>query len=178
MRARPSVPSLLAWDGAAYTRVEVIQDAYTRREGERPMRRHCLVALLVVVATLVSGCSALSRSDSASLQGTWAGSLKYQPSVEVTLAVAGAQATFEAPTSQEWYAGAITLDQKAKPKELDFSIEDCSSPDLAGLVVRAIYEIDGDTLTMAAGEPGDDWRPTSFEEEYDPRVFILTRQEP
>ena len=140
------------------------------------MKASCL--LVLCVAMLLSGCSALSRSDIESLQGTWAGSLKDQSEIEVTLAVAGHKAEFDVPSADEWYVLTVTLNERAAPKELDFAIEDCSHPDSVGLVAKAIYEIDGDTLTIAAGEPGDEWRPTHFEGEDDGNVFIFTRQQP
>ncbi len=69
----------------------------------------------------------------------------------------------------------IRLDETARPRIMDFA-----APDPTGRDTPGIYDLDGDTLKLAVGDPGGP-RPTEFrpgEGEKAPHVLILKRRKP
>lgn len=63
-----------------------------------------------------------------------------------------------------WYRGLIRLNLNCRLKKIDMIINDTSMPALKGKTALGIFEIDGDTLTIASSEPGGQLRPRSFDE--------------
>ena len=127
-----------------------------------------------VAALAASGCA---QSDMTLLQGTWRGKeLGGLGQGEAVMSISGNRVHFQGAVPKEWYKATFTLDEKASPRALVGVIEECSFNSANGKPVRAIYKIDGDTLTFAGNEPGAETRPSTFEKGGRARVFVLTRQ--
>ena len=86
------------------------------------------------------------------------------------------------PCPCEWYTGTFSIQSKANPKQFDFVIKDGEFTIYKGRTALAIYEVEGNTLTWAANEPGLTVRPTAFTPGYQDngdhytRVYILEKQ--
>ena len=135
---------------------------------------HRSIAAMAVAALLASGCAS---TDHAHLQGAWIGHEVAREAEKCKLVISGNQVEFRCENPKESYKGTFTLDQKAQPKQLEFSIEECSFPRYVGKTTRAIYKLENTTLTFAATEPGVETRPTAFERSVGVRVFLLTKEE-
>ena len=127
----------------------------------------------------------LRRADRERLQGTWQavevavrggelGKVTGDQAKELTLAFDGDRLTWRG------FKLTYTLDPGKTPKQLDWSPAEGEKRD----GVRAIYKLDGDTLTMAWGNPKDD-RPTEFKSLPGPgspegkvRVVVFKRTKP
>lgn len=143
------------------------------------MKKCCgsMLVVLFVVAVLASGCNCMRGtpvSDLERLQGTWVGS-EVGWGGEVSVVFADDTIHFTGAHPQEWYKGTGVLNEDATPKEADFTISECPAPQYVGKVAKAIYKIEGETLTMVGSEPGTEPRPTSFEAFGGTRVFEFTR---
>jgi len=108
------------------------------------------------------------------LEGTWVGHELDGPEGNWTFKITADKVSVTG-VGQEWYKGALTVDESASPKQADFRIEQCFAPDGVGLTSLSIYKIEGNTFTLAANEPGAETRPTEFVREPNARVFVLTK---
>ncbi len=135
-----------------------------------------MAALLLVI----SGCDKkapepVQPQAGAELQGTWVGSEVDGRSGNWTFAISENQMDATGP-DKEWYKGTLSLDNKTTPMQANFVVVDCSVPDFVGKMALGIYKLEGNTLTLAASEPGAATRPASFEAGADARVWVLTKQ--
>ncbi len=78
------------------------------------------------------------------------------------------------PQDGEWYRGTFTLNRLADPYQIDYYIIGSNNPGDIGKISKCIYTIEGDTLTIAVGEPGTSERPTDFIPN-GTRVFVLDK---
>ena len=94
------------------------------------------------------------------------------------MTISGDSLKFEGARQQEWYAAKPSLNPSTDPKQADVLIEDCAVPNYIKKTAKAIYKLEGKTLTIAAHEPGDEAVPTTFELSAGSRmrVFVFTRQ--
>ncbi len=131
-----------------------------------PSRLRRAAAGLAALALLTSGLTVSAQEkkggdDKDRLQGTWEvvraekGGEKLPE--ELTRAI---KVTFKGDTVRlailgEAKEGMFKLDQKAKPKAIDMTLE--------GMTARGIYKLDNKELTIAAAEPGQA-RPREFDE--------------
>jgi len=128
--------------------------------------------VLVLAPLLVAGCAS---SDLQRLQGSWIGQEKNR-GIECKVVVSGNQVDFTLSKLGEWYKGAITIDERAEPKTVDYAVAECMAPEYVGKTSKGIYEIKDGTWTLAAHEPGAETRPASLEPSNAIRVFVLTRE--
>jgi uncharacterized protein (TIGR03067 family) len=94
------------------------------------------------------------------------------------MTIEGDTIKFQGTQRQDWYVGTLTLDPKAHPKQALLLIKDCGLRQYVNKTARAIYKLEGKTLTLASHEPGNDAVPAVFG--HDPasqtRAFVFTRQ--
>ena len=60
---------------------------------------------------------------------------------------------------------------------MDLLIKECVAPRYVGRTARAIYNIEGPTLTFAGNEPGTEGRPSAFKPTGGARAFVLTKEQ-
>jgi uncharacterized protein (TIGR03067 family) len=98
------------------------------------------------------------------LQGTWEGVTVGDPSKkQITITITGNSLHFHRD-AKFWFETTITLPAGTNPQQLHATIKDSAPPkDAVGKVVRAIFKIEEETLTLATGGDGDEGTPKSFE---------------
>ena len=115
-----------------------------------------------VVAFLLMFLNACScRSE---LEGSWIGCEVRSPPIDWTLTIKGNQFSLVREDLNLWYRGLLRLNQNCRLKKIDLEIMDTAVQASNGMTSLGIYEVDGDTLTIIATEPGDHLRPLSFDE--------------
>ncbi len=91
------------------------------------------------------------------------------------MTITGDTLKFQGARQEEWYAAKLTLFPTTTPKQADVLIQDCSAPRYVNKTAKAIYRIEGKTMTIAANDPGNDARPMGFERINQSRVFGFER---
>jgi uncharacterized protein (TIGR03067 family) len=126
--------------------------------------RTLIAALTVVAMATAASVADDPKSDLDRIQGKWKALGGPNKDYEVVMTVAGStvNATITSPDRQEYaIKGEIKLDEKARPKQLDWI--KFAKPDGGGDYEPnlAIYELDGDSLRICSGGPGRE-RPTEL----------------
>jgi uncharacterized protein (TIGR03067 family) len=111
----------------------------------------------------------------AALEGTWVGTDAGGYGGQWTFVISKGKVEVKGPES-EYYAGTMKLNDKASPKQIDFKIDKCSTPEYIGETSLSIYELEGNKLTLAASEPGSMYRPTFFDSSGGVMLFSLKKQ--
>jgi len=126
--------------------------------------KNTLLAVLFGAALIASACSTLHKSDTAAIQGTWAGYHQGHQS-EGTSSVTFSRNTldFHGPDTNNWCKGIFSLREDTNPKQLVGTILECPDARVVGQTVHAIYRIEGGQLTLAGNPPGNPDVPTSFD---------------
>ena len=128
------------------------------------------------MAALVTCSAGENTGDARNIEGTWlpvkaelAGKLMSDASVKSIryLRLAGGRYEVQAESLDK---GDYTIDPAAKPKVID--IKGVEGPN-AGKKIPAIYELDGDRLTICYGLDGTQ-RPTEFKTEKTTMNFLIT----
>ena len=115
-----------------------------------------------VVAFLLMFLNACNcRSE---LEGSWIGCEVRSPPIDWTLTIKGNQFSLVREDLNLWYRGLLRLNQNCRLKKIDLEVMDSAVQASNGMTSLGIYEVDGDTLTIIATEPGDHLRPLSFDE--------------
>jgi hypothetical protein len=72
----------------------------------------------------------------------------------------------------------LALSPKTHPKQAIILIEACAFPRYVNRLAKAIYKLEGKTLTIAGNEPGNEAVPTAFGRNpaSQTRAFAFTRQ--
>jgi uncharacterized protein (TIGR03067 family) len=143
------------------------------------MRKNLTLAATIVVGILLScGCASTPKHDLGRMQGIWVGEEIDGPKGECRMTVEGATFKFQGARAEEWYVGTLTLNPKTQPKQAMVKIVDCPVPRYINQTTKAIYQLEGKTLRIAAHEPGDEAVPTTLGR--DPaghtRAFVFNRQ--
>ena len=143
------------------------------------MRKDLTMAAVAVAAVLLScGCASTPKRDLSRLQGNWVGEEIGGEKGECRMAIEGDTVKFQGARRQDWYVGTLTLNPKADPKQALVLIADCGFRQYVNKTTRAIYKLEGKTLTLAGHEPGNEAAPTAFGR--DPatqtRAFVFTRR--
>jgi uncharacterized protein (TIGR03067 family) len=115
--------------------------------------------VFIFLALFLSSCN--RRSE---LEGSWVGCQVHRPLIEWLLTIEDNHFSFVREDKGLWYMGLIRLNLNCRLKKIDMIIDDTSIPALKGKTALGIFEIDGDTLTIASSEPGGQLRPRSFDE--------------
>jgi hypothetical protein len=68
------------------------------------------------------------------------------------------------------------LNKNCRLKKIDLKVIDTAVPISNGNALLGIYEVDGDTLTIIATDPGDHLRPLSFDEPCKSSEFYFTKK--
>jgi uncharacterized protein (TIGR03067 family) len=100
-----------------------------------------------------------AKDDQKKLEGTWKSEFDGKK-VELQLTKDKFTMTFAFGDQNVVFKGAVKIDPKKKPKEMDLTVDE--GPDFVGKTALAIYEIDGDTFKWCANEPGMEMRPKAF----------------
>jgi uncharacterized protein (TIGR03067 family) len=143
------------------------------------MKTNLSSAVIPMLAlSFLCGCASPPKRDLSNLQGTWGGQEVGGPPGECRMTIAGDALKFQGARSEEWYAAKLIMKPSADPKQADILIEDCPAPKYIQKMAKAIYRVDGKTLTIAANEPGDESLPSGFERNATSRarVFVFSRQ--
>ena len=111
----------------------------------------------------------------AELDGTWVGTVDDEYGSEWTFVISMGKVEVKGPYS-EFYSGTVTLNTETNPKQADFKIDKCSSPEYVGRTALGIYKLEGNKLSLAASEPGSMSRPAFFGSGSDTALFSLTRK--
>ncbi len=139
------------------------------------MKRSAFPAAIAAVCTLLF--SQTSRADDLKdMTGTWkvesaeAGGKKIESEdlKEIVVKITGDR--YEVKAKDKVDAGTLKLDETQKPKTMDAT--DTEGLD-AGKVVKAIYELSGDTLRVCYALEGGD-RPTEFATKEGSPLLMLT----
>ncbi len=115
--------------------------------------------VLIILSLLLSSCN--RRTE---LEGSWVGCEVRRPLFDWTLTVTGNQFSLVREDLNEWYKGFLKLNKNCRLKKIDLEVIDTAVRMSNGKTSLGIYEVDGDTLTIIATEPGDHLRPLSFDE--------------
>jgi uncharacterized protein (TIGR03067 family) len=118
-----------------------------------------LVLILCMFSMLVGACN-----NQTELEGTWIGCDVSKPLIDWTLTVQDNQFHLVREDLSKWYIGKFKLNNNCILKKIDLKIIDSHIQAQNGKVLRGIYEIDVETLTIVTGDPGNHLRPCSFEE--------------
>ena len=138
--------------------------------------KNTLLMVLCGVGILVSGCSKSPKPKpgSLTLQGTWNavsgrinGTDHDLSSAQSFLIIEGAN--FQDLEGKSLTKGTFSLREDTTPKQLEAVITECSTPDLVGKTVHAIYKIEESKdgrftlLTFTENQPGNPDVPDSFD---------------
>ena len=122
-----------------------------------------------------SGCATLHQSEAALLQGTWkgqeigsnAGGTRY-------FIFSGNTVEFQGANNDDWCRGTFTVREDTNPRQIVGTITQCHQREYIGKAACGIYQLNGDTLTIAGYEPGTSDVPSSFDAP-GARHFVLQR---
>ena len=126
--------------------------------------------VLIFLSLFLSSCN--RDSD---LEGSWIGYEIHRPILDWTLTIAGNQFSLVREDLKMWYKGFLKLNKNCRLKKIDLEVIDTAVRMSTGETLFGIYEVDGDTLTIIATEPGDDLRPLSFDEPGKSNEFYFTK---
>jgi len=135
-----------------------------------------LVAIAIILFGF--GCSASKDSSGASqkseIEGVWIGSIVNQRGPVATFVLTDSE--FEVSSgSKQLYKGTMILRTDVSPKQADMIVTESANARYVGKKTLAIYELRsaGDSVVIAANEPGIDIRPRSFEMSLDSRTAMI-----
>lgn len=121
---------------------------------------------LTALFTMLAGCSAKPADDHQLLQGRWQIVSQEDEGKEVPAETfqgiefrfAGDTMTFVNDGKKELGNVKFTLNSAASPKQMDFA----QAIETETRIVQAIYDLNGDTLTLCRANNGEKPRPASF----------------
>jgi uncharacterized protein (TIGR03067 family) len=125
--------------------------------------KNLLFTILGSAIILTAGCSTLHKTDTASIQGTWKGSDTAHPNGTCSLTFSKNTLEFQAAAQDDWAKGIFSLREETTPKQLVGTILQAPDPKAVGLTIRAIYKLEGGSLTVAGNVPGNPDAPASFD---------------
>jgi RNA polymerase sigma factor (sigma-70 family) len=125
-----------------------------------------------VAARVMSGPSApieTAHGDRTRLQGEWQVTAVKMGSPEHEAVLLGTRVAFREDRVTYFFESTYTLDARATPKRIDMTAVE---GDAKGVLIRAVYRLDGDTLTLNVAQHGGP-RPAGFEPD-GARTMLLT----
>lgn len=144
-------------------------------EGSTVRRIVIVFAMLLVAASCGNDDDPTLTDDDPTLTGVWLGTELGGTGEEWTFTFDVTDASVTSDGTELYEATYITFPDE-NPKRIDITITDSSFPPFVGLIARAIYEFDGDTLILASNEPGVVDTPTVFVPGGGTRVWELAKQ--
>jgi len=130
-------------------------------------------SFLLALAFLLMFLSACNRRTE--LEGSWVGCEVRRPLIDWMLTINGNQFSLVREDLKMWYKGFFKLNKNCRLKKIDLEVIDTAVRMSTGETLFGIYEVDGDTLTIIATEPGDHLRPVSFDEPGKSSEFYFTK---
>ena len=127
--------------------------------------------VLIFLLLFLNSCN--RRSE---LEGTWVGCEVRKPLIDWTLTIKGDQFSLVREDLNVWYKGFLRLNKNCRLKKIDLEVKNTAVQISNGKTSLGIYEVDGDTLTIIATEPGDHLRPLSFDEPGKSSEFFFTKK--
>jgi len=127
--------------------------------------------VLICLSLFLSSCN--RRSE---LEGSWVGCEVRRPVIDWILTIKGNQFSLVCEDLNVWYKGFLRLNKNCRLKKIDLEVIDTAMQISNGKTSLGIYEVDGDTLTIIATDPGDHLRPLSFDEPGKYSEFFFTKQ--
>ena len=127
--------------------------------------------VFICLSLFLSSCN--RRTE---LEGSWVGCEVRKPRLDWTLTVTGNQFSLVREDLNMWYKGFLKLNKNCRLKKIDLEIVDTTRQRSNGKSSLGIYEVDGDTLTIIASEPGEHLRPLSFDEPGRSSEFYFTKK--
>ncbi len=134
------------------------------------MKGHALALLGALLLAASCAPKAPAPAPRSELEGVWIGTVLEQEGGKATLNIVGDRFHFQGPWRSEWFEGPFTIDPLSRPHRLDLFIEKAEGEE-KGKTVLAVYELEGDVLTLAVGKPGSGERPLLVG--HDRRVVVL-----
>ena len=126
--------------------------------------------VLIFLSLFVSSCN--RRTE---LEGSWVGCEVRRPLIDWTLTIKDNHFSLVREDFNLWYNGFLKLNKNCRLKKIDLEVIDTAEQRSNGKTRLGIYEVDGDTLTIIAGKPGDHFRPLSFDEPGKSNEFCFTK---
>ena len=126
--------------------------------------------VLIFLSLFVSSCN--RRTE---LEGSWVGCEVRRPLIDWTLTIKDNHFSLVREDFNLWYNGFLKLNKNCRLKKIDLEVIDTAEQRSNGKTRLGIYEVDGDTLTIIAGKPGDHLRPLSFDEPGKSNEFCFTK---
>ena len=126
--------------------------------------------ILILLSLFVSSCN--RRTE---LEGSWVGCEVRRPLIDWTLTIKDNHFSLVREDFNLWYNGFLKLNKNCRLKKIDLEVIDTAEQRSNGKTRLGIYEVDGDTLTIIAGKPGDHLRPLSFDEPGKSNEFCFTK---
>jgi len=142
------------------------------------MKNKGLIFIAMSLILIGLGCSASKDSRAASqkseIEGVWIGTVANQPGAVITFVLTDSEFEYSAG-SQQVYRGTMILRATMSPKQADMIVKESMDSRYVGKMTLAIYELrsGGDSLVVAANEPGVDIRPRSFDRSPGSRTAIF-----
>jgi uncharacterized protein (TIGR03067 family) len=142
---------------------------------DKPMRKNILYFISIVALLWASGCSTLHKSDLTMLQGTWKGQeIGGNTEGSRYLIISGNTIEFQGANNDDWCRGTFTVREDTNPRQIVGTVTQCHSPRYIGKTARAIYRVEGDTLTVTGYDPGNPEVSSGFDAP-GARHFVLKR---
>jgi uncharacterized protein (TIGR03067 family) len=126
--------------------------------------------VLIFLSLFLTSCN--RRSE---LVGSWIGCEVRRPLIDWTLTIKGNQFSLVRDDLNVWYKGFLRLNKNCRLKKIDLEVIDTAAQIPNGKTSLGIYEVDEDTLTIIATEPGDHLRLLSFDEPGKSNEFYFTK---
>ena len=131
---------------------------------------------IIFLALILSSLFLSSCNRRSELEGSWVGCEVRRPLIDWTLTIKGNQFSLVREDLNVWYKGFLRLNKNCRLKKIDLEVINTTVPISKGVASRGIYEVDGNTLTIIATEPGDHLRPLSFDEPGKSIEFYFTKK--
>lgn len=145
------------------------------------MRRSLVWVALVPLVLMCAGCDDDSDSGPTgssgtptSLEGTWSG-IEEGGTATWVWVFAGNTARVQS-SGNEVYSGTFATNSTFTPPRITTTITSSVYASYVGQSSRGIYQLSGDSLIIAANEPGTAVYPDDFTATAQTRVFLLARQ--
>jgi uncharacterized protein (TIGR03067 family) len=133
--------------------------------------------LAAVFCVIGAGCATDIREPTAAsaVEGRWSG-FESGSSQRMYLWFTGNRFEYFDANANKLGSGTFVLNESVRPRQMDLTFEEMPSPQYEGKTGLAIYECDGDKLTIAGCEPGSNERPANLVDHPGARVFHYTRE--
>jgi len=134
-------------------------------------KRISIIVVLVFLPLTLTFCGCRTE-----LEGAWVGCEIRKPLIDWTLTIKGSQFSLVREDSSLWYKGLLKLNKNCRLKKIDLVVTETAVQIADGKTSLGIYEVDGNTLTIIATDPGDHLRPLSFDEPGNSNEFYFTKK--